>query len=39
MAVLAGFFDFQNFTAFIVAAFRARAVGHFALVAVGAFRK
>jgi hypothetical protein len=39
MAVLAGLFDFQNFAALIVPAFRAGAMRHFAFVAVGAFRK
>jgi hypothetical protein len=36
---LAGFFDVKNFASFIVAAFGAGAMGHFFLVAVGAFRK
>lgn len=36
---LAGFFDVENFASLIVSALRARAVGHFLLVAVGTFGK
>jgi len=38
MQELAGFFDFQNFTPLIIAAFGTGTMRHFALVAVGAFR-
>jgi hypothetical protein len=39
MLGLAGFLDFQNFTAFIVAAFGAGTMRHFTLVAVGTLRE
>jgi len=37
--MLAGFFDFEDFSSFIVTAFRAGAVWKFAFVAVGTLRK